>query len=119
MQTFDLEIRVGGHQYLARMEDNPATRKLKSGLPWQLEMNDLDRIGKFCYLPDIQLPTDARTPTQIKPGQLYLFENNCLVLFIENCRTSYRYTYLGEIINPQNLRGYAGYHQCLLELRRK
>lgn len=117
MQTFDVNLRLGGHEYRARLEDKPATRKLKSGCPWRLTLDDLDRVAKFCYLDGLQLPTDARRPENIKTGQLYLFEENCLVLFIEDCRTTYRYTYLGEILNPEKLRSYAGYHQTELEIR--
>ncbi len=119
MNTFDLELRVGGHEYLARFEDNPASRKLKSGVPWKLEMADLDRLEKYCYLEDVTFPTDARRPDIIKAGQLYLFEENCLVLFLEDCRSTYRYTYLGEIIDPVKLKDYAGTSQCIVEIRKR
>ncbi|MBQ6449561.1 hypothetical protein IJJ08_01500 [bacterium] len=116
MQTFDLRVRLGGHEYLGRFEDNPTTRKLKSGCPWRLELADQDRLAKFCLLEGVKLPTDARRPEQITPGQFYLYEDNCLVLFYQPARTSYRYTYLGELLDPAKLIDYIGYHQTTLEL---
>jgi len=118
MQTFDLLVRVGGHEYRSTWEDKPTTRKLKSGCPWKLQLADLDHIGKFCYLEEgINLPTDARQPAQIRAGQFYLYEDRCLILFTADCRTTYRYTYLGEILEPTNLVGYAGRSNVDLEIR--
>ena len=66
------------------------------------EMNELNGNEKYYYLNDT-LSVDAQKPDFIRTGDLVLYGYNCLVLFYKDFRTSYSYTPLGRIENPQGL----------------
>ncbi|MDR3766586.1 MAG: cyclophilin-like fold protein [Butyricicoccus sp.] len=82
--------------------DTPATEVLLDLLPLTLDMQELNGNEKYATLPQA-LPTDATQPGQIHTGDLMLYGSDCLVLFYEDFPTSYSYTPLGKIDDPQGL----------------
>ena len=80
----------------------PATEALLDLLPLTLNMQELNGNEKYATLPQA-LPTDAAQPGQIQTGDLMLYGSDCLVLFYEDFPTSYSYTPLGKIDDPQGL----------------
>jgi hypothetical protein len=49
------------------------------------------------------LPTNASKPGTIQNGDLMLYGSNTLVLFYKSFSTSYNYTKIGEITDPEGL----------------
>ena len=65
-------------------------------------MSELNGNEKYYYLSN-SLPTNADRPSNIHIGDLMLYGDSCLVLFYENFSTSYSYTPLGQIDEPNSL----------------
>lgn len=95
-------ISVGGNAFTATLYDNPAAKAFLELLPLTLDMRELNGNEKYFYLEQT-FPTDASRPSGIHAGDLMLYGNNCLVLFYESFSTSYSYTTLGRIDNPEGL----------------
>lgn len=103
----NIEIIVGNAVYQARLYDNKAAQALTEQLPLTITMRELNGNEKYYYLSD-SLPTDASVPASIRTGDLMLYGSDCLVLFYESFSTSYRYTPLGYVENPEGLAGALG-----------
>ena len=54
-------------------------------------------------LMDTTFSAEAESVGYINTGDIMLYGSDCLVLFCESFNTSYRYTPLGSIDNPQGL----------------
>ena len=97
-----IKISAGKQTFTATLYDNPAAKALLELLPMTLHMSELNGNEKYFYLEDT-LPADASKPSGIHAGDLMLYGNNCLVLFYEDFSTSYSYTPLGRIDDPEGL----------------
>ena len=102
MLPISIAISVGEKTFTATLYDNPAAKALTEFLPMTLDMSELNGNEKYFYL-EHTLPTDASKPSGIHAGDLMLYGNNCLVLFYESFSTSYSYTPLGRIDDPEGL----------------
>lgn len=100
--AYVLQIQVADATFSATLLDTPATEALLDLLPLTLDMQELNGNEKYATLPQA-LPTDAERPGQIQTGDLMLYGSDCLVLFYEDFPTSYSYTPLGKIDDPQGL----------------
>ncbi len=100
--AYVLQIQVDDATFSATLLDTPATEALLDLLPLTLNMQELNGNEKYATLPQA-LPTDAAQPGQIQTGDLMLYGSDCLVLFYEDFPTSYSYTPLGKIDDPQGL----------------
>ena len=97
-----ITVTVGGTTFSATLEDSETSRALAELLPLTLNMSELNGNEKYFYL-DQSLPTDSKRPGQIHTGDLMLYGDNCLVLFYESFSSSYSYTRLGSINDPEGL----------------
>ena len=97
-----ITVTVGGTTFSAILEDSETSRALAELLPLTLNMSELNGNEKYFYL-DQSLPTDSKCPGQIHTGDLMLYGDNCLVLFYESFSSSYSYTRLGSIDDPEGL----------------
>ena len=97
-----IEIIVGGKTFTAVLNNNEAARALAEKLPMTLNMDELNSNEKYYYL-DSALPTSASVPSGIHTGDLMLYGSSCLVLFYKSFSTSYSYTPLGHIDDPEGL----------------
>ena len=102
-----LAIEVGGRTFAATLQDNPATRALLERLPMTVTMGELNGNEKNYYM-DEDLPTNAQSPGQIHTGDLMLYGSDCLVLFYESFSSSYSYTRLGNVDDPDGLASAVG-----------
>lgn len=97
-----VNITVGSQSFAASLYDNETVRTFLSQLPMTLPMEDLHGNEKYYYFSNA-LPTSSQAVSQIYTGDIKLFGNDCLVLFYEDFTSSYSYTSLGQIDDPQGL----------------
>lgn len=97
-----IEIKIGERAFSAALYDNETTKAFRELLPLSLDMNELNGNEKFYNLSEA-LPTNAGRPAKICTGDIMLFGSDCLVLFYEDFTTSYSYTPIGRIGDPDGL----------------
>jgi hypothetical protein len=97
-----INIIIGEKHFTAILESNAAAIEFKKMLPLTVSMKDLNSNEKFFDLP-MSLPANAADPRTINSGDLMLWASNTLVLFYKTFNTSYSYTRLGRIENPNGI----------------
>lgn len=102
-----LEISAGERTFSATLYDNAAARTLLELLPMTLDMSELNGNEKYHYL-DTTLPTDPGRPAGIRTGDIMLYGDSCLVLFYQSFSTTYSYTVLGRVDDPEELAAAVG-----------
>ncbi len=95
-----LNIEVGEQSFVITLYDNPSTQAFLELLPLDLDMSEMNGNEKYFFLSDT-LPTDSKNVGNIQQGDFMLYGDNCLVLFYKDFSTSYSYTPLGRIDNPE------------------
>lgn len=95
-------VTVGNEQFSAYLYDNEASRTLTEQFPITLDMRELNGNEKYYYM-DTEFPTDTEDIESIHVGDLMLYGSNCLVLFYEDFNTTYSYTKLGYLEQPEGL----------------
>lgn len=97
-----IRILVGEAEFTATLWDTEAARALAGMLPLTLDMNELNGNEKYFYLGEA-LPRASGVPDGIRAGDLMLYGADCLVLFYKDFSTTYSYTPLGQIDDPEGL----------------
>ena len=97
-----MRITVGNKQFTVTLEKNASVDALVKMLPLTLNMSELNGNEKYFYL-DSNLPTNSSRPSGIRIGDLMLYGSSCLVLFYESFSTSYSYTPVGRVDDPEGL----------------
>lgn len=100
-------IKVGNKTFTATLEDNAAARAFKALLPVTIHMTELNGNEKYFRFKD-DLPTNASNPGMIQAGDLMIYGHNTLVLFYQAFLTSYSYTRVGRIKDPDGLAAAVG-----------
>ena len=100
--TTKMKITIGTAVFTATLYDNPSANAFKASLPLSINMTELNGNEKYYDLPN-PLPTNASVGGDVKVGDLMLYGNNVLVLFYKNLNTTYNYTKLGYLDNPNGL----------------
>lgn len=100
--TLSIKITVNGRTFSATLYDNETAREFAERLPITLDMSELNGNEKYYYLPD-SLPKNSRRPSGINTGDIMLYGSDCLVIFYESFSTSYSYTPIGKIDDPDGL----------------
>lgn len=101
-ESMRLNIKVGDKNFKATLESNNTTKSLLEKLPLTISMSELHGNEKYYYFNE-SLPTNSERMGNINTGDLMLYGSDCLVLFYKSFSTSYSYTRLGHIDNPQGL----------------
>ena len=91
-----INLVIQGEEFTATLEDNETSRAFVNQLPLTMTMNELNGNEKYYYL-DKNLPSQATSVSQIETGDLMLYGDDCLVLFYDTFKTSYRYTRIGKL----------------------
>lgn len=97
-----MEIQIGDITYAVNLYENDTAQAFMQLLPLQIDMQELNGNEKYAYLSQ-SLPANAQSVSAIHAGDLMLFGDDCIVLFYEDFSTSYRYTKIGYIQNPESL----------------
>ena len=102
-----MRIKIGTKTFPATLYDNATAAAFKSLLPMTVKMVDLNGNEKYFDLSG-DLPTNASNPRTIQAGDLMMYGSNTLVLFYKTFPTSYSYTKLGRINDPEGLAAAVG-----------
>lgn len=95
-------MTVGERRFAVTLADTDAARAFAAQLPLTLDMTELNGNEKHTELP-AALPTDATRPGAIHNGDLMLYGASTLVVFYEAFRSSYSYTRIGRVDDPDGL----------------
>ncbi len=107
IDTMKLKITVNNITFTATLQDNETAKSFKELLPLILDMTELNNNEKYGTLPN-NLPIHPNNPGTIRNGDLMLYGSNTLVLFYKTFSTSYLYTKIGKIDNPNGLKNALG-----------
>lgn len=99
---YDITIRVNGNVFPAKLYQTETTEAFMQKLPLSVTMNELNGNEKYYYFSE-SFPTESERVSEIHAGDLKLYDSSCLVLFYESFSTSYSYTPLGYVEDPQGL----------------
>lgn len=111
-------LTAGGQSFSIHWEENPSAAALLQDLPSALTLQELNGNEKFIRLPR-SFPTNAADIHTIHTGDIMLFEDNCLVIFYRDFETTYRYTRLGRIDNPDGLPEALGAGNVTIQISKK
>ena len=100
--TSKMKITIGSSVFTVTLYDNPSATAFKEMLPLSINMKELNGNEKYFDLTE-NLPTNASNPKTIQNGDLMLYGSNTLVLFYKTFSTSYSYTKIGKVDNPEDL----------------
>lgn len=98
----DMKLEINSKKFDVHLEENMTAKSFVDKLPIKVNMKDLNGNEKYYYL-DFSLKTKPVKVNQINAGDIMLFGDNCIVIFYKSFNSSYSYTKIGSIINPQNL----------------
>lgn len=96
-----MKLIVGNKTFTVRLENNETAQALKTQLPLDLEMTELNGNEKYYYYST--LPTSATRPGTIHAGDIMLFQSNTLVIFYKTFESDYSYTRIGSVTDPEGL----------------
>jgi hypothetical protein len=97
-----MKIKIGSHTFTAILYENKTAEALRTMLPLNLNMTELNGNEKFVQL-STNLPTNTENIGTIEEGDIMLWGANTLVLFYKTFQTSYRYSKIGRIEDPNGL----------------
>lgn len=97
-----LNIEIGKRIFRAVLYDNQSVKSFKKMLPMTISMEELNGNEKYQYL-DEKLPEDSQKVKEIRTGDFMLYGSDCLVLFYMDFKTTYAYTKLGYIEDPEGM----------------
>ena len=99
---YEITIQVGENVFPAKLYQTETTKSILQKLPLSITMDELNGNEKYYYFSE-NFPTESQKVSKIHAGDLKLYGSSCLVLFYESFSTSYRYTSLGYVENPEGL----------------
>lgn len=102
-----IKIKINNFSYDVQLENNETTKELLELMPINITMNELNNNEKYYYF-DSNFSTKNEKVRTINKGDILLYGSNCLVIFYDTFDTSYSYTRVGKIINPENLQEIVG-----------
>lgn len=97
-----MHMTIGTRRFAITLTDSPAARAFAAQLPLTLHMADLNGNEKHAQLSKA-LPTNETRPGTIRNGDLMLYGSTTLVLFYLTFDSSYEYTRLGRVNDPDGL----------------
>lgn len=106
-QGIKVIVKVGNKEFTASLLETETTTKLVSMLPLEMEMTELNSNEKYYRLPQ-NLPINTFSPGTIRNGDILLWGSNTLVIFYKTFNSSYSYTRIGKIDNPEGLENALG-----------
>ena len=96
-----LTVTIGEKKFTLQLANTQAAKEFAEATPFELEMDDQNGVGK--HYSGESLPTAAYDVGTIHAGDLLLYEDSDITLFYKDFETSYRYTKIGKITDPNGL----------------
>lgn len=112
-----IKLNISQQEYMAVLEDNPATRQLMAKFPMTLEMEELNSNEKYYQFAE-SFPAADEDIGQIHAGDIMLFASHYVVIFYKDFPSQYRYTRLGHIDNPKGLAEALGSGKAVVSFRK-
>ena len=106
-ENFKISININDTLFTATLENNETTKEFIRRLPLRVEMQELNGNEKYYYFEE-DLPSNSSRVGRIETGDIMLYGTDCLVIFYESFSTSYSYTRIGKIDNPDGLENVLG-----------
>ena len=97
-----MTVEINGQTFQAQLYDNDTANAFRQMLPVTFSMDEHNGNEKYIYM-DQSLPSASETIGTIQNGDIMLFGSDCLVVFYESFQTSYTYTRIGKILDPDEL----------------
>ena len=95
-------IKIKDKEYQIELESSETAEQIKSKLPFAISMKNLNGNEVYYYF-DESFKTNQQSVGTINQGDIYLYQDNCLVLFYKTFTTKYTYTKIGKVTNPEGL----------------
>jgi hypothetical protein len=95
-------MTIGDRRFAITLADNESARAFAAQLPLELNMSELNGNEKHAELPRA-LPSNASRPGTIRNGDLMLYGATTIVVFYETFSSSYSYTRIGRVEEPDEL----------------
>lgn len=102
-----ITLSVNGKTFEAGLQNTVTAEAFLERLPLTIQMEELNGNEKYFYFSQ-PLPADSSQPGRVEAGELMLYGGDCLVLFYESFATSYRYTPIGKVVYPADLKAALG-----------
>ncbi len=99
---YQITLRINGKDFPAKLYQTETTKSIMQKLPLSITMSELNGNEKYYYFSE-NFPTQTERVSTIHAGDLKLYGSSCLVLFYESFSTTYSYTSLGYVENPEGL----------------
>ncbi len=103
-ETISIKVIINNKEMSATLINTQTTQEFLEKLPMTITMNELNDNEKYYYF-NSELSSNPESINRIYAGDIMLYQNNCLVLFYKNFTTSYKYTKIGHLDNPSELKG--------------
>lgn len=100
--TTRITLTIGSARFAATLDTTDAAQAFADLLPMTVRMAELNGNEKYCSLSQ-SLPTATYRPGTIHAGDLLLWGSSTVVLFYETFSSSYSYTRLGSLDDPDGL----------------
>jgi hypothetical protein len=110
-------MTVGERRFAITLADTQAASAFAAMLPLSMDLADLQNNEKYADLPQ-SLPTNASRPGTIRNGDLMLYGSRTLVIFYLTFKSSYSYTRLGHVDDPDGLAQTLGREGVRIEFSR-
>ena len=95
-------MTVGERRFAITLTDDAGARAFAARLPLTLDMSELNGNEKHADLREA-LPANASRPGTIRNGDLMLYGTKTVVVFYATFSSSYSYTRLGRVDDPDDL----------------
>lgn len=113
-----VNVKVGNKSFECEFYYNKTADALLKTMPVKYRMSELNGNEKYKYL-NRNFPTDEKKVRKINAGDIMLYGSDCLVLFYKSFNTSYEYTPIGHIKDPEGLKKAAGRGKVTVKFSRK
>lgn len=117
-EQVNMWMTINGNRFEVLAEENVTAHAFAAQLPLTLNMEDLYSNEKHAQLPSA-LPTNASRVNTIHNGDIMLYGSSTLVLFYKSFPSSYSYTRIGRLSQPDKLADILGQGNVQIEFSRE
>lgn len=113
-EQVNMWMMIDGNRFEVMSENNATAHAFAAQLPLTLNMEDLHSNEKYAQLPNA-LPTNASRVNTIHNGDIMLYGSSTLVVFYKSFPSSYSYTRIGRVSQPDQLADVLGQGDIQIE----